>query len=216
MSAADETPRKPRRNLLVAAAARRLPRARRAVLCRARRRRSFPAALGADRQAGAADRPAAGAGARCATASRCPGLSNATFAGSVSLVNVWASWCVPCHDEAPLLEALGKDKRIQLVGINYKDAARQRAALPQPLRQSFRRHRRRRERPRRDRLGRLWRAGDLPGRARRPHRLQADRPDHGGKPQSRADAGRSKRRWRSRLLRRGRGLRRRFSLACLC
>ena len=51
-----------------------------------------------------------------------PGLSNATFAGSVTLVNVWASWCVPCHDEVPLLEALGKDKRIQLVGINYKDA----------------------------------------------------------------------------------------------
>jgi len=51
-----------------------------------------------------------------------PGLTNATFAGSVSLVNVWASWCVPCHDEAPLLDALGKDKRIKLFGINYKDA----------------------------------------------------------------------------------------------
>jgi cytochrome c biogenesis protein CcmG/thiol:disulfide interchange protein DsbE len=51
-----------------------------------------------------------------------PGLTNATFAGSVSLVNVWATWCVPCHDEAPLLEALGQDKRIKLLGINYKDA----------------------------------------------------------------------------------------------
>ena len=51
-----------------------------------------------------------------------PGLNNATLAGSVSLVNVWASWCVPCHDEAPFLAALGKDKRIKLVGINYKDA----------------------------------------------------------------------------------------------
>jgi cytochrome c biogenesis protein CcmG/thiol:disulfide interchange protein DsbE len=29
---------------------------------------------------------------------------------------------VPCHDEAPLLTELGKDKRLQLVGINYKDA----------------------------------------------------------------------------------------------
>lgn len=52
-----------------------------------------------------------------------PGVTNATFDGAVSLVNVWASWCVPCHDEAPLLDELAKDKRIQLVGINYKDSA---------------------------------------------------------------------------------------------
>jgi len=52
-----------------------------------------------------------------------PGLTNATFAGKVTLVNVWASWCVPCHDEVPFLQALSKDKRIQLVGINYKDEA---------------------------------------------------------------------------------------------
>jgi len=51
-----------------------------------------------------------------------PGLTNATFQGAVTLVNVWASWCVPCHDEAPFLEQLSKDQRIQLVGINYKDA----------------------------------------------------------------------------------------------
>jgi cytochrome c biogenesis protein CcmG/thiol:disulfide interchange protein DsbE len=51
-----------------------------------------------------------------------PGLSNATFEGAVTLVNVWASWCVPCADEVPFLEQLSKDKRIQLVGINYKDA----------------------------------------------------------------------------------------------
>ncbi|HZL29752.1 MAG TPA: DsbE family thiol:disulfide interchange protein [Pseudolabrys sp.] len=51
-----------------------------------------------------------------------PGLSNATLEGKISLVNVWASWCVPCHDEVPLLEKLSHDKRIQLVGINYKDA----------------------------------------------------------------------------------------------
>jgi cytochrome c biogenesis protein CcmG, thiol:disulfide interchange protein DsbE len=50
-----------------------------------------------------------------------PGLDPATFKGKVSLVNVWASWCVPCHDEAPLLTTLGEDKRLQLIGINYKD-----------------------------------------------------------------------------------------------
>jgi cytochrome c biogenesis protein CcmG, thiol:disulfide interchange protein DsbE len=51
-----------------------------------------------------------------------PGLDPATFKGKVSLVNVWASWCVPCHDEAPLLVGLGSDKRFQIIGINYKDA----------------------------------------------------------------------------------------------
>ena len=52
-----------------------------------------------------------------------PGLDPAAFKGKVSVVNVWASWCVPCHDEAPLLTELAKDKRLQVVGINYKDGA---------------------------------------------------------------------------------------------
>jgi cytochrome c biogenesis protein CcmG/thiol:disulfide interchange protein DsbE len=52
-----------------------------------------------------------------------PGLNNDMFKGEVTLVNVWASWCVPCHDEVPFLESLSKDKRIQLVSINYKDTA---------------------------------------------------------------------------------------------
>jgi len=51
-----------------------------------------------------------------------PGLDPAMFKGKVSVVNVWASWCVPCLEEAPLFTELGKDKRLQLVGINYKDA----------------------------------------------------------------------------------------------
>ena len=52
-----------------------------------------------------------------------PGLKDDMLKGHVTLVNVWASWCVPCHDEAPLLDALGKDKRFNIVGINYKDVA---------------------------------------------------------------------------------------------
>jgi cytochrome c biogenesis protein CcmG/thiol:disulfide interchange protein DsbE len=39
------------------------------------------------------------------------------------VLNVWASWCVPCHDEAPLLVRLAADKRIRVVGMNYKDEA---------------------------------------------------------------------------------------------
>ena len=50
-----------------------------------------------------------------------PGLTLQTLPGHVSLVNVWASWCVPCHDEAPLLQSLSGDKRFQVIGINYKD-----------------------------------------------------------------------------------------------
>jgi cytochrome c biogenesis protein CcmG, thiol:disulfide interchange protein DsbE len=50
-----------------------------------------------------------------------PGIAPADFKGVVTLVNVWASWCVPCHDEAPLLSALGEDGRFRVVGINYKD-----------------------------------------------------------------------------------------------
>jgi cytochrome c biogenesis protein CcmG/thiol:disulfide interchange protein DsbE len=55
-------------------------------------------------------------------AAQVPGLDPAMFKGKVSIVNVWASWCVPCHDEAPLFTELGKDKRLQMIGINYKDA----------------------------------------------------------------------------------------------
>jgi cytochrome c biogenesis protein CcmG/thiol:disulfide interchange protein DsbE len=50
-----------------------------------------------------------------------PGLDPANFKGAVTVVNVWASWCVPCHDEAPLLMQLAQDNRVRLVGINYKD-----------------------------------------------------------------------------------------------
>jgi cytochrome c biogenesis protein CcmG, thiol:disulfide interchange protein DsbE len=50
-----------------------------------------------------------------------PGISAAEFRGNVTLINVWASWCIPCHDEAPFLLELAGDTRIRLVGINYKD-----------------------------------------------------------------------------------------------
>src|SRR5260370_861660 len=42
-----------------------------------------------------------------------PALDPAMFKRKVSVVNVWASWCVPCHEEAPLLTELARDKRLQ-------------------------------------------------------------------------------------------------------
>ena len=50
-----------------------------------------------------------------------PGVDPASFKGAVTVVNVWASWCVPCHDEAPLLMQLAQDQRLRVIGINYKD-----------------------------------------------------------------------------------------------
>jgi cytochrome c biogenesis protein CcmG, thiol:disulfide interchange protein DsbE len=41
--------------------------------------------------------------------------------GTPIVVNVWASWCVPCHEEHPLLLALAKQPGVRLYGINYKD-----------------------------------------------------------------------------------------------
>src|SRR5436305_1453095 len=38
-----------------------------------------------------------------------PGLAAADFKGTVTLLNVWASWCVPCVEEAPLLVRIARD-----------------------------------------------------------------------------------------------------------
>jgi cytochrome c biogenesis protein CcmG/thiol:disulfide interchange protein DsbE len=37
------------------------------------------------------------------------------------LINVWASWCVPCRDEHSFLMNLRNQKNIEIIGINYKD-----------------------------------------------------------------------------------------------
>ena len=37
------------------------------------------------------------------------------------IVNIWASWCVPCRTEHPLLMQLSKNASIKLIGLNYRD-----------------------------------------------------------------------------------------------
>ena len=37
------------------------------------------------------------------------------------IVNVWASWCVPCRIEHPLLMILSKNQSVKLIGLNYRD-----------------------------------------------------------------------------------------------
>jgi cytochrome c biogenesis protein CcmG/thiol:disulfide interchange protein DsbE len=41
--------------------------------------------------------------------------------GKVWLLNVWASWCVACRVEHPLLVEMSKQKAVPIVGLNYKD-----------------------------------------------------------------------------------------------
>jgi cytochrome c biogenesis protein CcmG/thiol:disulfide interchange protein DsbE len=50
-------------------------------------------------------------------------ISHQTFAGQVTLFNVWASWCVSCRDEHPLLVALAQHNEVTIYGLNYKDDA---------------------------------------------------------------------------------------------
>jgi cytochrome c biogenesis protein CcmG/thiol:disulfide interchange protein DsbE len=53
-----------------------------------------------------------------------PGFTNEDLAkGEVSLVNVWASWCGPCHVEHPFLTQLAERGDIAMYGLNYKDNA---------------------------------------------------------------------------------------------
>ena len=37
------------------------------------------------------------------------------------LFNIWASWCLPCKDEHSWLISLGKSKKLEIIGLNYKD-----------------------------------------------------------------------------------------------
>ena len=53
--------------------------------------------------------------------SNLPALTDAAVKGKLTLVNVFASWCIPCREEHPMLKELAKDSRLNIVAINYKD-----------------------------------------------------------------------------------------------
>jgi cytochrome c biogenesis protein CcmG/thiol:disulfide interchange protein DsbE len=51
-----------------------------------------------------------------------PGFDTAALKGEVTVVNVFASWCIPCRDEHPLLVTLKERSGARLFGINQRDA----------------------------------------------------------------------------------------------
>ena len=48
-------------------------------------------------------------------------VGGADLRGRVYLLNVWASWCVACRDEHPLLLEMASQKIVPIIGLNYKD-----------------------------------------------------------------------------------------------
>ncbi len=51
------------------------------------------------------------------------GFDTASLLGQVTVVNVFASWCLPCRDEHPFLTALKAESGVRLYGINQRDQA---------------------------------------------------------------------------------------------
>ena len=50
-------------------------------------------------------------------------VTRAELVGQPFLLNVWASWCVTCRVEHPVIDALAKSGQLQVIGLNYRDEA---------------------------------------------------------------------------------------------
>jgi cytochrome c biogenesis protein CcmG/thiol:disulfide interchange protein DsbE len=49
-------------------------------------------------------------------------ISSADLLGRISIINFWATWCPPCHEEHPyLVEISASEPGVQFIGVNYKD-----------------------------------------------------------------------------------------------
>jgi cytochrome c biogenesis protein CcmG/thiol:disulfide interchange protein DsbE len=48
-------------------------------------------------------------------------MSTKDMLGQVWLLNVWASWCVACRTEAPLMDQFARARIVPIFGLNYKD-----------------------------------------------------------------------------------------------
>ncbi len=104
------------------------------------------------------------------------GFSSKDLGGKLMIVNVFASWCVPCRLEAPMIQRLAKERGITVQGIAYKDKAADVKAWLAELGDPF-------TRIGLDSSGRtaidwgvLRGARKLHRRCARPHRLQAGGP----------------------------------------
>lgn len=85
-------------------------------------------AIGLTRDPREVPSPLIGKAAPAFTAPRlqAPGQASQTFSGKdmlgkVWLLNVWASWCVACREEHPVLMEFAKTKTLPVIGLDYKD-----------------------------------------------------------------------------------------------
>ena len=51
-------------------------------------------------------------------------ISTGEFGNETTLVNFFATWCIPCREEHPYISKLSKEKNIAVIGVNYKDDSR--------------------------------------------------------------------------------------------
>lgn len=75
------------------------------------------------------DKPAPQFAMKAVAGTGVEGFDTAALKGAVTVVNVFASWCIPCREEHPMLERLKEETGVRLFGINQRDAADNAAAF---------------------------------------------------------------------------------------